>query len=128
MNSKRTHLAVALLATVLALPAAADERANAPTITGETGLFTLFSGQTAPQGEVTFGVYYNNWDRVFEFDDTADLDWNRLSASVGYGFTDAFEMSVRNGPGAMQLTVTPSSPRSSALAFAIPTRAALVAE
>ena len=37
-------------------------------------------------------------------------------------------MSVRNGPGAMQLTVTPSWPRSSALAWASPINAALLAE
>ncbi|MGH6691070.1 MAG: hypothetical protein ACREF4_10380, partial [Gammaproteobacteria bacterium] len=93
MRRRRILIAAALLATVPAA-APADQRANAPTTTGETGLFTLFSGQTVPRGEWSFGIYYNNWDRVFEFDDTADLDWNRLSASVGYGITEAFELTL----------------------------------
>jgi len=83
-------------ATIALLPivAVAGEQANAPTATGETGLFTLISGDTLPQGQWSFGLYYNNWDRVFEFDDRADADWSRLSASFGYGVTDDFEISV----------------------------------
>jgi outer membrane protein OmpA-like peptidoglycan-associated protein len=84
----------AALVALLASGAAADERANAPTATGETGLFTLFTGDTIPQGEWSFGIYYNNWDRVFEFDDTADLDWHRVSASIGYGVTENWEISL----------------------------------
>jgi len=79
---------------LLPLVAVAGEQANAPTATGETGLFTLISGDTLPQGQWSFGLYYNNWDRVFEFDDRADADWSRVSASFGYGVTDSFEISV----------------------------------
>lgn len=86
------YAVVALL--LLAGAAVADERVNAPTITGETGYFSLFTGETLPRGTWSFGFYYNNWDRVFEFADDADLDWNRLSASVGYGVTENFEISL----------------------------------
>ena len=84
------------------LPAFAQQ-ASAPTATGETGLFTLIDGWTLPQGEWSLGFYYNNWDRlvapvpggvVRPLTDDWDYDWNRLSASVGYGLTDAFELSV----------------------------------
>lgn len=93
MTIKRLWICGALVA-LLASGAAADERANAPTATGETGLFTLFTGDTIPQGQLSFGLYYNNWDRVFQVDSRADVDWNRLSASLGYGVTDAWEISI----------------------------------
>jgi outer membrane protein OmpA-like peptidoglycan-associated protein len=73
-----------------------------PTVTGETGLFTLLSGDTLPRGGWSFGLYYNNWDRLFDLPagfgrgdtDELSLDWNRLSASLGYGLTDRWELSV----------------------------------
>ncbi|MEA2560835.1 MAG: OmpA family [Acidobacteriota bacterium] len=81
--------------------ASAGEEANGPTATGETGLFTLLSGETLPQGGWSFGLYYNNWDRLIDFDDDVfgdndiepSVDWNRLSASLGYGITDRWELS-----------------------------------
>ncbi|HEX2251849.1 MAG TPA: OmpA family protein [Thermoanaerobaculia bacterium] len=93
MRASKVLICAALLLS-LPMMAAADERANAPTVTGETGLFTLFSGQTLPQGGWSFGVYYNNWDRVLEDAGDSDVDWNRLSASVGYGITENFEISA----------------------------------
>ena len=36
---------------------------------GETGLFSLLSGDTLPPGNWSFGLYYNNWDRLIEFSD-----------------------------------------------------------
>src|SRR5215210_214778 len=77
--------------------ASAGEEANGPTATGETGLFTLLSGETLPQGGWSFGLYYNNWDRILDidgFDDDISVDWNRLSASLGYGITDRWELSL----------------------------------
>jgi len=79
------------------------QQASAPTATGETGLFTLIDGWTLPQGEWSLGFYYNNWDRLVApvpggvarpLSDDWDYDWNRLSASVGYGLSDSFEISV----------------------------------
>ncbi|HBL31960.1 MAG TPA: hypothetical protein DD490_34490 [Acidobacteria bacterium] len=94
--------AAALLLCLVPGGAMAGEQANAPTVTGETGLFTLLSGETLPRGGWSFGLYYNNWDRLFDLgpvfgrsgDQELSLDWNRLNASVGYGLTDRWELSV----------------------------------
>jgi outer membrane protein OmpA-like peptidoglycan-associated protein len=93
---------LAALLGLVPLVGSAGEQANAPTVTGETGLFTLLSGDTLPQGRWSFGLYYNNWDRLIEVDDPLgvldtdelSVDWNRLSASLGYGITDRWEVSV----------------------------------
>ena len=79
--------------------ASAGEEANGPTATGETGLFTLLSGETLPQGGWSFGLYYNNWDRILEIngfnpEEDISVDWNRISASLGYGITDRWELSL----------------------------------
>ncbi|HEX2163717.1 MAG TPA: OmpA family protein [Thermoanaerobaculia bacterium] len=71
-----------------------SNHANAPTVTGETGFFSLLSGRTLPGGRGSFGLYYNNWDRVLNDAGESDVDWNRLSASFGYGITDNFEIVV----------------------------------
>lgn len=96
MRSK--HLLVALLLSLVPALGSAAEQANAPTVTGETGLFTLLSGDTLPRGNWSFGLYYNNWDRVVDLNgidvEEESVDWNRLSASVGYGITDRWEVSL----------------------------------
>jgi outer membrane protein OmpA-like peptidoglycan-associated protein len=95
-----------ILAALLVVPGAAfaGDGVHAPTGTGETGLFTLFTGQTLPQGQWSFSFQFNNWDRTVirdggaglgsQFSNKWDYDWNRLSASVGYGITDTFELSL----------------------------------
>src|ERR1043165_3141580 len=101
MRGVKCLLLVGLLSLVPGW-AIAGEQANAPTVTGETGLFTLLSGDTLPKGGWSFGVYYNNWDRLFDLpagvgrgdSDELSLDWNRLRASLGYGRTDRWEISV----------------------------------
>jgi outer membrane protein OmpA-like peptidoglycan-associated protein len=102
MRGVRCLLLAAMLLSLVPGWAMAGEEANAPTVTGETGLFTLLSGDTLPRGGWSFGLYYNNWDRLFDLPDGVgrddrdelSLDWNRLSASVGYGITDRWELSV----------------------------------
>lgn len=95
---KLKHLLAALLLSLVPALGSAAEQANAPTVTGETGLFTLLSGDTLPRGNWSFGLYYNNWDRVLDLDgigvDEESVDWNRLSASLGYGITDRWEVSL----------------------------------
>ena len=87
---------------VAGLPALAQV-SSAPTATGETGLFTLIDGWTLPRGEWSLGFQYNNWDRLVApvpggvaapLTDDWDYDWNRLGASVGYGLSDRFELSL----------------------------------
>jgi len=100
---RRRVLLVALLGLVPAL-ASAGEQANAPSVTGETGYFNLLTGDTLPAHGWSFGLYYNNWDRIFKdfsvpgFVPTVDkrpaYDWDRVAASVGVGITDRWEASV----------------------------------
>ncbi|HXU45826.1 MAG TPA: OmpA family protein [Thermoanaerobaculia bacterium] len=93
--------AIGLLLCLAPAAAFAGTQANAPTVTGETGLFSLFTGQTIPQGNWSFGLYYNNWDHLIDIggqplatNDELSFDWHRLSASFGYGLTDNLEVSV----------------------------------
>ena len=71
-----------------------DEPRYAPSLTGESGGWDLLSGKTVPQGQWSFGLYYNNVDRVFEFNDEADADWHSLRVSLGYGLSESFELSL----------------------------------
>jgi outer membrane protein OmpA-like peptidoglycan-associated protein len=98
---KRRVLLVALLGLVPAL-ASAGEQANAPTATGETGYFTLLTGDTIPEHGLSFGLYYNNWDRIYKggtflpsgISKKPAFDWDHFDASVGFGITDRWEASV----------------------------------
>ncbi len=97
------HLGATIALLLLVASAGLAQQASAPTATGETGLFTLPDGWTLPDGAWSFGFYYNNWDRLVApipggpprgTTDDWDYDWNRLSASVGYGLTDRLELSA----------------------------------
>jgi len=101
----RKHVAclLALVAASVAGPGLAQSQ-DGPTATGESGLFTLLNGWTLPQSEWSFGLYYNNWDRlvapvpgvrpVAPITDDWDYDWHRISAAVGWGATDRLEFSL----------------------------------
>src|ERR1700716_258068 len=87
----------ALLLGLSPAAAWAGDQANAPTNTGETGLYTLRSGDTLPQGGWDFGVYYNNWNPVLRqpgFSDQKIFFWNEYSARIGYGITDRLELTA----------------------------------
>jgi len=99
---KLKWLGVIALVSLAPTMAMAAEQANAASVTGETGLFSLLTGDTLPRGGWSFGLYYNNWDRVIDLDrrfslndnGQLSLDWNRVSASLGWGITDRWELSV----------------------------------
>jgi len=99
---KLKWLGVIALVSLAPTWASAAEQANAASVTGETGLFSLLTGDTLPGGGWSFGLYYNNWDRLVDVPDEfslndegqLSLDHNRLSASLGYGITDRWEFSV----------------------------------
>jgi len=100
---KKTLMVFSLAALCAGGIPAFAQQASAPTATGETGLFTLIDGWTLPRGEWSLGFEYNNWDRLVApvpggvarpLSDNWDYDWNRLSASVGYGVSDTFELSL----------------------------------
>ena len=60
----KNKLAIGGLLLATFLPAAAQAQdPGAPTITGETGLFSLRSGYTNDKGQWTFGVYYSEIPR-----------------------------------------------------------------
>src|SRR4051795_12260977 len=100
---KLKWLGVIALVSLAPTMAMAAEQANAASVTGETGLFSLLTGDTLPRGGWSFGLYYNNWDRIIDLDrrfslnkdSQLSLDWNRVSASLGYGITDRWEVSVQ---------------------------------
>ena len=76
----------------------------APTWSGETGLFTTVTGNTLHQGDLSFGIYAQNWRLLAgpapdfvppsrrSYKDYG-YDWDRVSASIGYGLTDRWEIS-----------------------------------
>lgn len=94
---------VALCLCALAAPVAAQQATGA-SVSGQTGLFSVLGAHTLPQGTWSFGLYYNNWDRLVApvpgltlrspLSSDWDYDWNRLSASFGYGISDNFEISL----------------------------------
>ncbi len=75
-----------------------------PTWTGELGLFNAISGETLRQGDWSFSIYVNELDylaadslpsmRVPTRRDyrPMDIDESRVSASIGYGLTDRWEI------------------------------------
>jgi outer membrane protein OmpA-like peptidoglycan-associated protein len=77
----------------------------APSSSGQTGLFETVTADTLRQGTWSFGVYYNDYDltagsaREFaplsarSYDDMS-YDKYRLSASIGVGITDRWEVSA----------------------------------
>lgn len=77
----------------------------APSSTGETGLFTAVTADTLRRGDMSFGIYYQDFDLLAgpareyarpsarSYEDMA-YDLYRLSASVGYGITDRWEVSA----------------------------------
>jgi outer membrane protein OmpA-like peptidoglycan-associated protein len=77
----------------------------APTHSGQTGLFDTVTADTLRQGTWSFGVYFNDWDmtageaREFvppsarDYEDMS-YDLYRLSASIGVGLTDRWEVSA----------------------------------
>lgn len=98
----------ALLATTLSAQSITYSdalNAAAPSSSGQTGLFTTVTGNMLRQGDWSFGIYLNNYDlsagpaRDFvppsgrKYHDMG-YDRNVLSASVGYGLTDRWEVSA----------------------------------
>lgn len=77
----------------------------APTVTGETGLFHVFTADTLHRGDVSFGVYFEDQDltaapaRAFapptarSYKDMP-YDLYRLGVSAAYGITDRWEVSA----------------------------------
>ena len=99
---RRTLLCFIAMVSLVPTLASAGEDANAASVTGETGLFTLLTGDTLPRGGWSFGLYYNNWDHIVDLpgafrrntDKDLAFDQHQVSVSLGYGLTDRWEFSV----------------------------------
>ncbi|HUP45973.1 MAG TPA: OmpA family protein [Thermoanaerobaculia bacterium] len=77
----------------------------APSVSGQIGLFETVTADTLRQGELSFGIYFNNYDLLAgpapdfappsqrEYQDMS-YDLYRFSASVGYGLTDRWDISL----------------------------------
>ena len=81
-------------------------RIFAPSVSGQTGLFETVTADTLRRGDISFGIYYNDYDLLAgdarsvvtipsnrRYRDMG-YDQYRLSASLGYGFSDRWEASV----------------------------------
>ena len=77
----------------------------APSASGETGLFTTVTANTLQRGDVSFSIYAQNWRltaapaRQFVLRSARSYkdygyDLDRVSASVGFGLTDRWEVSA----------------------------------
>ena len=116
---RRVRLLLPLLCFVIAVPAAyaqtgttmtltRDDQlaAVAPASSGQTGLFETVTADTLHRGDVSFSIYYQDYDleaapaplslRPLSARDYEDMGYDlyRLSASVGYGLSDRWEVSV----------------------------------
>jgi outer membrane protein OmpA-like peptidoglycan-associated protein len=108
-------LFLTFLTLVIAIPALAQTGMTmtredqllqvAPSSSGQTGLFETVTGDLLRGGDLSFSVYWNDYDllagpaREFapvsarEYQDMS-YDLYRLSASLGYGITDRWEVSA----------------------------------
>jgi len=76
----------------------------APTASGQTGLFNVVTGNTLHRGDLSFGIYVNGYPLeaaespivIPSSRENRPIDYylTRLSASVGYGLTDRWEVSA----------------------------------
>jgi outer membrane protein OmpA-like peptidoglycan-associated protein len=67
----------------------AKRRQLSPTITGGTGLFTVYDSSTLQRGEIRVGFFANNYDR-----DPGNVDILQFPASVAVGVRDNFEVFI----------------------------------
>lgn len=66
-----------------------DPRNQSPTVTGGTGLFTVYDAQTLRKGEFNFGFFANHYHR-----DPADVTFQVYPVNFQIGFSDRFEFFV----------------------------------
>lgn len=89
-----------------AMPTTEDRiRFFAPSSSGQTGLFEMVTADTLRRGDWSFGVYFNDYDLLAgdardlappsarEYEDLS-YDLYRLSASIGVGLTERWEVSA----------------------------------
>src|SRR5262245_14992239 len=82
-----TLLMIGAVARAQTLRSTDDPRNQAPTVTGGTGLFTVYDAQTLRRGEFNFGFYANNFHR-----DPADIQLQNYPFNFQVGFNDRIEI------------------------------------
>lgn len=92
--AKTLLLALPLLLLLTAVVSAQDtereqRRITNPTVTGATGLFTVYDSSTLKKGEFNLGIFANNYDR-----DPGDVDIMQYPVNLAVGATDRLELFV----------------------------------
>lgn len=83
-------LALLFIATVSAQDTEREKRRiTQPTVTGATGLFTVYDASTLKKGEFNVGFFANNYDR-----DPGDVDIMQYPVNFAVGITDKLELFV----------------------------------
>ena len=103
MRRMRTGL---LLALAVALLAASPLCAQvAPSLTGETGLFSIYDAQTVPHGRFAFSLFYSMYDRtaapvpyVVPYpEDPMQYSADKLGLTIAFGLLPNWEASFASG-------------------------------
>ncbi len=103
MRRMRTGLLLALAVAVLAAsPLGAQV---APSLTGETGLFSIYDAQTVPHGRFAFSLFYSMWDRTAapipylapQPDDPLRYSNDKIGMTMSFGLLPNWEASFSAG-------------------------------
>ncbi len=96
MRFWKTMLAIVLLVLLMNVMALAQDKGGAkreerritqPTVSGATGLFTVYDSSTLKKGEINVGFFANNYDR-----DPGDVDIMQFPVNFAVGVTDKIEL------------------------------------
>lgn len=93
MRFLKTMMATILLVLLFNVMVSAQEserdkrRITQPTVSGATGLFTVYDSSTLKRGEFNVGFFANNYDR-----DPGDVDIMQYPVNVAFGVTDRVEV------------------------------------
>src|SRR5262245_45075852 len=85
-----TLLLLGAVAQAQTLRSTEDTRNPTPTVTGGTGLFTVYDAQTLRRGEFTMGAFLNFYHR-----DPGDIAFQSYPANFQVGFNDHIEVFAR---------------------------------
>ena len=104
MRRMRTGLLLALVAA-LSLAAPTLSAQVAPTLNGETGLFSIYDAQTVPQGRFAFSLFYSMWDRTAapvpylapQPDDPLRYSSDKIGLTMAFGLLPNWEASFSAG-------------------------------
>jgi outer membrane protein OmpA-like peptidoglycan-associated protein len=94
--AKTILLALPLMLLITAAVSAQEterekRRITNPTVTGATGLFTVYDASTLKRGEFNFGIFANNYDR-----DPGDVDIMQYPVNFAVGATNRLEFFVNS--------------------------------